>query len=398
MKSLYHMTSNSKILTWVVCLSFLASCTGEHQEHQETARKQFELHEVLRLGDEAQGDTVLFGSVTRLAVNQMGNIFVAEQRPWILHAFGADGAYLTAIGGTGQGPGEYQYGFGGPVIGPADSVYLWCFWPHTRIQIYDPEEYHYVRSVDVTIEEEDQRNFSPFIGAVDDGWIMGIGLHPIMTDDNDFTVLNEDTDRELIQIHQDGSFGPQQYGTIMNDEDIYHIYEDTGGFTWGDVPFGRSTLWTYGPDGMLYYGWNDTIEINAVDVDHASRHVINYDVESVPITDAEMAVATETDQPIWEELYAAHSYHETKPAFQALAADESSRVWIKLSSHEGAIEAEWIILDKDSQLVGQFELPQTVHLEVIQGGYAYGIEHEEGSAPMVVVYEIQESEARPQES
>ena len=398
MKRLYQMTSDYKILAFMICLTLLASCTGTDQQHQETATSYLELHEVLRLGDEAEGDTILFGSVMRIAVNRLGNIFVAEQRPWMLHAFGADGDYLTSIGGTGEGPGEYQYSFGGPVIGPSDSVCLWIPWPHTRIQIYDPKEYHYVRSIDVTLEENDQRQFYPLMGAIESGLIMGLGLGPILDDINDMPFINEDTDRELTLLHRDGSYGPERYGIIRDDEEIFHIFEDSGGFTFGKVPFGRSTLWTYGPDGMLYYGWNDNIEINVVAVDQSSRHVINYDVDPVPITDTEMAVATETDQPIWEDLYAAHSFHETKPAFQALAVDESSRIWIKLSTHEGELDAEWIILDQKSQLVDQFELPHTVNLEVIQGGYAYGIEQEEGSAPMVVVYEIQESEVRPQGS
>ena len=65
-------------------------------------------------------------------------------------------------------------------------------------------------------------------------------------------------------------------------------------------------------------------------------------------------------------------------------------MWIKLSTREDAVQAEWLILNRESHAVGSITLPVAVNLETIRDGYAYGRDRESDGAPMVVVYEIQE--------
>ena len=96
------------------------------------------------------------------------------------------------------------------------------------------------------------------------------------------------------------------------------------------------------------------------------------------------------EEPHYRELVEAHEPHEMKPAFQTFVVDDMSRIWIKLSSPEDAVQAEWLILSQESHAVGRTKLPTAVDLEVIRGGYAYGIHQGDGAAPMVVVYKIQE--------
>ena len=78
----------------------------------------------LRLGDESAGDTILFGSISQIAVNGRGDIIVAESDPMLINTFGSEVPTWFLVGGQGQEQGEYLY-FSGPVIGHADSVYLW---------------------------------------------------------------------------------------------------------------------------------------------------------------------------------------------------------------------------------------------------------------------------------
>ena len=98
-----------KLYTPLICMILLVSCTGTGPEWQEVEAEQVVLEEVLSLGDESKGDTILFGSIDGIAVNGRGDIFVAESRPWMLSAFAADGTYLSPVGAEGEGPGEYQY-------------------------------------------------------------------------------------------------------------------------------------------------------------------------------------------------------------------------------------------------------------------------------------------------
>lgn len=77
-----------------------------------------------------------------------------------------------------------------------------------------------------------------------------------------------------------------------------------------------------------------------------------------------------------------------KPAYQIFIVDDKRRIWVKLSTIENASEAEWILLDQGSNVVGRAKLPDEVDLKVIRNDLAHGVFQERGGAPMVIVYQI----------
>ena len=234
----------------LTCAILLASCTSTDSEQGNTETRQVVLEEILRLGDEAAGDTILFGSISEIAVNSQGDILVrAERHPTMIYAFGRDGTYLNQIGGPGQGPGEYEYGISGPVIGKADSIYLWESRPN-QILIYDPTDFSYVRGVEV--KEEGMKQIYPLVGAVEDGWIMETGLPDFLAGEDGSMTVNDNPQRELIKVNLDGSYNTDPIGILPAGEFIRSVYD--GGFGMIAVPFGRSSTTTVGPDGRLYYG------------------------------------------------------------------------------------------------------------------------------------------------
>ena len=379
---------NADLTTLLIlfCIILLAGCgrgTGPVQEEGEAAL--ITLEEVLRLGDESAGDTILFGPIAQIAVNRDGEILVSESpRSPLVHVFESDGTYLSQVGDQGQGPGEFRY-LSGAAIGAADSVYLWEL-VLNRILIYDPDDFSYVRSTEV--RDDGKKEFNFLIGGIGDGWIMTKSLDPFLESDDGSMTINTNTHYELIKVNRDGSYGTDILGTVDEYEMIYNLGE--GGvmhFLW--TPFGRSPSFAVGPDDMLYYGWSDEIEIITVSADGSTRDTIRYEHEPVPITDAEMAEAM-PEEPHYRELVEAREPHKMKPAYQTLLVDDMSRIWTKLSSPENAVQAEWLILSQESSAVGRATLPATVDLDVIRDGYAYGIHQGDGAAPMVVVYKLQE--------
>ena len=366
------------------CVTFLVACTDTGPAQEKGKTDQITLEEILRLGDESAGDTILFGSISQIVVNGRGDIIVAENNPFLIHSLGSDGSYLGSVGGQGQGPGEYLY-FAGPVIGPADSVYLWELLTN-RVLIYDPDDFSWVRSIEVG--DDGEKQVSSLMGVIENGFIVAKSLPPFLESDDGLWSINDDYHYELTKVNSNGNFEADLFGTVAAGEMIYNIQENRG-LNFISVPFARSPTWEVGPDDMLYYGWSDAIEITLVSADRSTREVISYEHDPVPITDAEMDEEQPEDE-LFREILAAYEPHETKPAFQTFVVDESGRVWIKLSTREDAVQAEWLILNRESQAVGSASLPVAVNLELIRGGYAYGRCQERGQAPMVVVYEIQE--------
>ncbi|MXW15362.1 MAG: 6-bladed beta-propeller [Rhodothermaceae bacterium] len=371
------------------CIILLTGCgRGADPVQQEGEAVLITLEEILRLGDESAGDTILFGPIAQIAVTGDGDILVSEgQRSRRVHALAADGTYLSQVGGVGQGPGEYQYYIDGPFIGAADSVYLWASWP-SQILVYDPENFSYVRSVHV--EADGPKSIDPVVNAIEDGWYMEMGLPTFLIPDDGPMTINDDRYSELIKVNRDGSYSTDPLGIVPDREVIPYMLEGGGRVGFVGVPFARSPALAVGRDNMLYYGWNDAIEIAIVSADGSTRDTIRYEHDPVPITDSEMDEASHEEDPDRQQLLAAREPHETKPAFQTFVVDGMNRVWIKLSSPEDATEAEWLILSRESHAVGRTTLPIAVDLEVIRDGYAYGIHQGDGAAPMVVVYMIQE--------
>lgn len=366
------------------CVTLLAACTDTGPAQERGKTDLITLEEILRLGDESAGDTILFGSISQIVVNGRGDIIVAENNPFLIHSLGSDGSYLGSVGGQGQGPGEYLY-FVGPVIGSADSVYLWELLTN-RVLIYDPDDFSWVRSIEVG--DDGEKQVSSLIGVIENGFIVGKSLPPFLESDDGLWSINDDYHYELTKVNSDGNFEADLFGTVAAGEMIYNIQENRG-LNFISVPFARSPAWAVGPDDMLYYGWSDAIEITLVSADRSTREVISYGHDPVPITEAEMDEEQPEDE-LFREILAAHEPHEAKPAFQTFVVDELGHVWIKLSTREDAVQAEWLILNRESQAVGSTTLPVAVNLEVIRGGYAYGRYQDRGEAPMVVVYEIQE--------
>lgn len=370
------------LLSITACAAFLAGCST----NPETAgdAPPLTLTEVLRLGDESAGDTILFAPIHQIAVNSRGEIIVVEQRPAAVRVFRGDGAYLADIGREGEGPGEFRY-LGNAVTGPADSVYVWDF-VFNRVMVYEPNDLSFARSVKV--EDEGAKQVNVLIGVVNGSWLMAMSLPSFLPTAGGTMTINEDNHYEVRKVNLDGSYGPDVIATMRAQEMIYNL-QAGGGFNFVSVPFARSGTWTVVND-LLYYGWNDSISIAVTSIDGSTQETISYEHDPVTITDAEMQAAQYRESALYQELVDGREPHKAKPAFQTFVVDEAGHVWIKLSSIEDAADANWLIMDMEGQAVGMVSLPIFVDLKVIRESHAYGVEQQEGGAPMVVAYKIQE--------
>lgn len=81
---------------------------------------------------------------------------------------------------------------------------------------------------------------------------------------------------------------------------------------------------------------------------------------------------------------------ETKPAYSAFVVDDSDRIWVRpTQTNPEATEAEWIVLDIQSRVVGKVVLPSSVNLQVIAAKRAYAVD-EGNTGVTLAVYEIAE--------
>lgn len=372
------------LLAAVACAAFLPACSNPEAPRGNSQLAAVSLTEVLRLGDESAGDTILFSTISHLSANSRGEFFVTESRPAAVSAFGLNGGFLGAVGSEGQGPGEFRY-ITNAVVGPADSIYVVDF-VSNRLMIYDPQDFMFVR--DAHIEDDGLKQVSRLIGVAEGGWLMTMGLPPFLESEEGSMFVNENYHSEVRKVSLDGSYGPDVLAIMQHPEMIYNIQEN-GGLNFVSVPFARHTPHAVGSNNLLYYGWNDSVRISVKSLDGSIQNTISYNHTSVPISSAEWEEARYRENELFQKLVDARDPHKVKPAFQTFVVDEAGRAWVKLNSPEGATDADWLILDRQSVAVGKVSLPLSVDLRVIRKGRAYGVEQQQGGDPMVLVYEIQ---------
>lgn len=379
----------------LLCAAVISACSNDQSQMQSgTAGSSppatLSIEEVVRIGDEAAGDTVIFASIENIAVNNRGQIFIEEREPVAIRAFDADGSYLADIGGVGDGPGEFSDPLiGGVLTGPADSVYVFNTWRGRNLTIYGPDQFEFVRSITVPpypVEEDNRVENFGILGVVEDGYVAQLSLVPSRL----LVTANRETSDVIRMVNLDGSYGPV-VATGRGFEGVVTLREFAQlgrKIPFPDrIPFGRSMSWGLGSDGMLFSGWNDSINIAVISINVPEERHISLTHDPIPISNAEMEDWLSYFGPETRAKFSERGLHTTKPAFEELLVDDNNRVWLELSATQDSTEVEWIVLDMDSHVVGKVILPFDARLKAIRGGRVYAIETK-GGMPTVAVYEL----------
>ena len=348
------------------------------------------IEEVVRIGDEAAGDTIFFAFIEDIAVNSRGQMFISEPSPATIRAFDSDGSYLADVGAVGNGPGEYSDQlFGGVLIGPADSVYVFDGWRRRHLSIYGPDQFEFVRSVTVPeypVEEGNREENLAILGVAKDGFVVQLRLVP-----SELLVTAHRETSEVIQmVNLDGSYGPiitrgPGYEGVVALRELPQIGQKVP--MPDGIPFGRSMNWGLGSDGMLFSGWNDSIDVAVMSINTPEELHISLTHDPIPVSDAEMEDWLSYYGPEMRAKFNERGLHTTKPAYGELLVDDNNRAWLELSATQDSTDVEWIVMDLNSRVVGKVILPFGARLKAIRGGRVYAIE-KKGDAPTVVVYEL----------
>lgn len=377
------------------CVIVFSACSDNQSQMQSGTSGSsppaiLSIEEVVRIGDEAAGDALVFASIENIAVNSRGQIFIEERGPAAIRAFDADGSYLADVGAVGDGPGEYSDPLiGGVLTGPADSVYVFNSWRGRNLTIYGPDQFEFVRSITIPpypVEEDNRVEHFGILGVVEDGYVAQLSLVPSRL----LVTANRETSEVTQMVNPDGSYGPV-VATGPGFEGVVTLrkFAQLGReIPFPDrIPFGRSMSWSLGSDGMLYSGWNDSISIAVMSINVPEERNISLTHDPIPISNAEMEDWLSNFGPETRAKFNERGLHTTKPAYEELLVDDNSRVWLELSATQDSTDVEWIVLYTDSRVVGKVTLPFGARLKVIRGERVYAVETKDGM-PTVAVYEL----------
>ena len=363
----------------IITSLMVSACGTEEVEGPSVEAKTLVLTESLRIGDEAEGDTVLFGRIWDIAVDSRARILVSDRASHGFRVFTSDGSLIREVGREGEGPGEFV---GSPFlyVGKQDSVYVYDG-SNDRVTVFSPGDY--VLANTIRLREEDVSNARPtdVLAVLPDKLVVEY-LHT--------------SSRE----YEDGTYGMLEFklvdrsGRIVRDSlvvissmEVTAI--DDEGFIMGFPRlFGRRPLLAMGSDGLIYYGWNDNISITAVASDGSVANEFAIPHVSVPVTPEEKSARAAGYPENWQEEFR-QDMPDTKPAFNSMVPDDQGQLWLRLSWPEGASETEWIVVNAESGIVAaKTTLPIGVGLDAVRGGKAYGTSGDDNA--VVAVWAIAE--------
>lgn len=277
----------------------------------------------VRIGEFEGADEYLFGSITGLAVDADGNMYVYDSQVPALRQYAPDGTYVRTFGRSGGGPGEYNNSDGGMAILPDGRIVLRD--PgNARFQLWTPDgepsgEWRYMggffTSTPLFVDTAGSLYTSIIDFASPPPW-----------------------KGSLVRYGSDG----QPADTLPVPEWEYESPTITAEQTEGEnvsrmmnsVPFSPDDSWTFSPLGYYVGGVSTSYAIDLMKPDGVLR--LGRAVEPVAVDPDEkanaQAWATQNMRnmvPDWR--WNGPAIPDTKPPYTDIIVAADGRIWVQLS-------------------------------------------------------------------
>lgn len=377
-------------LPFLLCVLFVLCLHNKAGAQSNTT--PYKLTEIFRVGDEARGDMILFKNhkYAAIAVNSLDQLLVGGNGEVPVMAFSDDGDFIGFVGSEGDGPGEFRSS-SDVVVGPQDSIYVYDV-GRGRLSVFEPRTLQYAYSLSMA-NDDSPTHPSRLLGVSKKGNLFRYtpryrppgnpkgGFDP---GESRFDVVN--------LMDRQGSVAVASIAKLPARENLVRTSSNDGSSSISvmSLPFGREPFFVF-RDGLLYTGWNDTIDISIISDNGETVRTIRVEHEAVPVARKEiesMISSSRTLRSNRRYILGSELLPETKPAYDALVVDDQGHIWIRKYPNIEAEFAKWLIIDPIGRLLGEMELSTNLLLKVIKGGRAYGSFYSDTSGPYVVVYSI----------
>ena len=352
------------------------------------------LTEVFRIGDEAAGDTVLFGSGIKVNQDSQGQLYITDRQMNSIHLYSGAGERLGTIGRSGQGPGEFSR-YPHVSLGAQDTLYAMDT-SADRITVFSPIDHVALKTIDISNATTFTDDFNSFQTLAD---LVGVTPEGIIVsyENSAIPFLSDMSGPERKGVKLLGWDGSVLADTLyeLPDRKVVHASDASGVTTMSRLAFGRDAFFALSRDNLLYHGHNEAIAIRIGKVGDRAHRTVTVPHDPVPVTSDERNRAINGHEANMQ-VELRKQLPETKPAYQTLVVDDLSRIWLQLSTPQDSTETDWIVVDLDGNAVATTTLPSTIQLQSVAGDRAVGVGREgEDGAPVVIAYTVttQDSES-----
>lgn len=310
-------------------------------------------------------DKVLFTSIGDVAVDNLGRVFIADNRQKTIGVFEPNGSFLTHIGREGRGPGEFDN------IRKLQIV-------NDNLYVFDPAQFRVtVFSLSTFLDKETimlARNRSkytelkttfPWIHDIyvlrDESFLAKfISSEPRVTKDWD----TQDTEGSVYFL--DGA------GNIVG-EKLVEFREDTRvdykGLTVPVYSFYGRTLTVLDENNLFFLAEPQDFLIKVYNMDGTYSHCFYYPITKISLNQESALQYNSTDLFIRNMKYIDY-LPKAWPVLVDLKIDNQNRIWVATTVEDMSIY-EWWVLESSGELITKFKWPRDESIKLIRDNYIY---------------------------
>jgi len=300
-----------------------------------------------------------------------------------LRSYDSTGTHVRTVGGTGDGPGEYErmlrlWRFG------ADSLLVSEFDGSMTVLGADGA-FGRRLSLDRTTVE----GFPSLVGPFDDGSLLARVWH----------VSEADAFREGYTLQYDVYFRYSATGNALDSlvtrpgrENVASRYG--GQFASGTPPFGRAAVTAIDGD-RWYYGSSARYEIELLTARGRLLRLMRRSVQNRPVTRAivgrfrEWATAQTDLPPIIRQRIMNEPFPEAMPAYDRLLVDDAGYLWVGRPVDPFADdESNWDVFDREGVFLGTVSHALRFAPTHIGSDFVLGVWRDENGVQLIRMYRL----------
>lgn len=319
-----------------------------------------------------------------------GRIVVANAGTHELRIYGPGGELLRAVGGEGEGPGEYR-SLDGLVEAPGDTLIVQDM--DLRRLTWLSSEGDRIRTVPIHVGEGDLRLMYMRLQGLWNDSLLFVAPPVWATFTHDEGSVRTDSLRVLL-VGPDG-VGGRDLVTVPGTETWFRSQD--GLTTAMPVPFGAAVHYAMDA-GRFFLGRSDRFEIAVYERGRAPGLLIRRPESPRPVTAQDRAAFREdylagaehvaSRRRVRERLLEELPVGEAYPAFAELAAGQEGRLWAREPAAPGADTAVWSIYGRSGLLEGRIRLPARFEIQEIGADFLLVLRRDELGVERIELWEL----------
>jgi hypothetical protein len=339
---------------------------------------------VVDIGGGDREEEQLFRVVDALRLSD-DRIVVANGGTNEIRFYGPGGAFLSASGGEGEGPGEFRR-LGAVRRLRSDSLFA----QDTRLyrsSVFDGQG-RFIR----TVQPQASRGRSNIDIVFDDGMMLGSSVVRLRAADVELGLF-----RMAFTFYRfDGAGDLVDTLGVYPGFQLYIVPSQGGRLSTYSHPLSRATYFQFLPDGY-YVADNDTYEVRKYAPDGKLQQIVRrlraqVQVEShhmETLRERALAAVTDDDQRRRrEQFYRDMPVPETFPAYSGIALSVEGYLWVREYDLPGTEANDWSVFDAEGTLRGTLGLPPRFQPLDIGSDYVLGLWRDEDDVEHVRMYEL----------